>query len=284
MNTIKIDAIEVVHGNFELVDIEVENDHMFWIGLEKLSILSHNSGAADVDSDVGDRDKVLDLLRTEFGYNNVVPISNLNVLKIKSLVKDLSKFHGIPFDEANAATRTVEDEVRKAVHKHGDDKNLFILTYDDAIKYSKSFSSFLEKYPQVGENIKTLFKEQRSLGRHAGGVVIMDDAPSQMPLITSKGEPQTSWVEGVSQKTLEPLGILKIDLLGLETLRLYEKTIELILVQKYGKLLKLELDDNTVIEAYENQSIKLTNGSWILAKDLTSDHDVDPSHDLKDPS
>ena len=56
------------------------------------------------------------------------------------MIKDVSKFYGIPFDEVNAATRTVEQEVRRATTKHGDDKNLFVLTFSDAIKYSPSFN------------------------------------------------------------------------------------------------------------------------------------------------
>ena len=194
----------------------------------------HRSGAPDIDCDIGDRDKVLDVLRNEFGYNNVVPISNYNLFKVKSLVKDVSKFYGIPFEEVNEATKTVEQDVRKATQKHGDDKNLFVLTFDDAMKYSPSFKQFVDKHPQVAESINILFKEQRSLGRHAGGVVILDDAPSMMPLITNSGEPQTPWVEGVGQKTLEPLGFIKYDLLGLETMRLISRAIELILERKEG--------------------------------------------------
>ena len=68
----------------------------------------YRQGMADIDTDVGDRDKVLDLMRKEFGNTNVIPISNYNLLKVKSLIKDLSKFYGIPFDEANRATATVE--------------------------------------------------------------------------------------------------------------------------------------------------------------------------------
>ena len=187
---------------------------------------TYRVGIPDIDTDVSDRDKVLDVMRKEFGNTNVVPISNYNLTKVKSLLKDLSKFYAIPFEEANAATATVEQEVRKATTKHGDDKNLFVLTYDEAMKYSTSFKTFIEKYPQVGESMKILFKQNRSLGRHAGGVLVCDDLPAKMPLIVSGGEPQSAWVEGVSYKHLEKIGkFVKFDILGLETLRLIERTI-----------------------------------------------------------
>lgn len=193
----------------------------------------HRVGAPDIDSDVADRDKVLDQLRNFFGYENVVPISNYNAFKVKSLLKDVSKFYGIPFDEVNAATRTVEDSVRRATMKEGDDKNLFVLTYDEGLKYDKAFSDFISRHPEVGESMNVLFKQNRSLGRHAGGILIADDLPNKMPLITSKGEPQSPWVEGVNFKHLEKIGnFIKYDILGLETLRLIERTIELILIKE----------------------------------------------------
>ncbi len=187
-------------------------------------------GIPDIDTDVSDRDKVLDVMRKEFGNNNVVPISNYNMTKVKSLLKDLSKFYGIPYEEANKATALVEQEVRRATTKHGDDKNLFVLTFDDAMKYSPSFKSFIDKYPDVGSSMNVLFKQNRSLGRHAGGVIVVDDLPKKMPLIMSKGEFQTPWSEGVAVKHLEKIGnFIKFDILGLEALRLIERTIELIL-------------------------------------------------------
>jgi DNA polymerase-3 subunit alpha len=219
----------------------------------------YRKGAPDIDTDLSNRDKVLDQLRDFFGFENVVPISNYNTFKLKTLVKDISKFYGIDFNEANDATRTVEQEVRKAVTKHGDDKNLFVLKYDDAMGYicehkpeppiekkmicegcspkctkpvSPSFQNFINKHLQVAESIKILFKQNRSLGRHAGGVLIADDLPNKMPLVASKGEPQSPWVEGVNFKHLEYIGnFIKYDLLGLETLRLIERTIELILMK-----------------------------------------------------
>ena len=233
---------------------------------KKHSVVVHNT-------DIANRDAVLDQLRGFFGYDNVVPISTMNLLKLKILVKDLSKFYGIPFEEASAATRTVEQDVRKAVTKHGDDKNLFELNFDEAMKYSTSFSSYMEKYPQLQESIKILFKQTRSLGRHAGGVLIADDLPNKMPLITSGGEPQSPWLDGVSVKTLEKIGeFLKYDLLGLETLRLIERTIELI-IEKQGGIVEFEVE-GVKHRCPAKSKIKLTDGSFIEADSLDENSDI----------
>lgn len=233
----KIQQIEVVDLQDEvgLVDIEVEDDHTFFVSQDGESwYLTHNSGAPDIDSDIGDRDKLLELLRNKFGDKNVIPISNYNTFKLKSLIKDISRFYGIPFEEVNAAMAPIEDDVKRELFKPGTDKNLFVLTYEDAIKYSKSLQDFVKLHPEVVGPIKILFKQNRSLGRHAGGVIVSENIAERMPLILARGEPQTPWVEGMTYKHLEELGWIKFDLLGLETLRIIERTIHLVLQRREG--------------------------------------------------
>jgi DNA polymerase III alpha subunit len=260
------------------------------------SVVVHNT-------DLSDRDKVLEELREFFGWENVVPISNYNRFATKSLIKDLAKFNGIPFDEVNKATASVDREVRQAVTKHGDDKNLFVLTFDEAMSFhckhqspadkpicsgchdecrrrpvSPSFRAFIEKYPVVAESIKILFKQNRSLGRHAGGVLIADDLPNKMPLICSKGEPQSPWCEGVNFKHLEYIGnFIKYDLLGLETLRLIERTIELILTKERSERgwFELELADGSKRGFFGDELIGTINRGQVLVKDLVPGDDID---------
>lgn len=246
----------------------------------KHSFLASTDTVVVHNTDLSDRDKVLDQLRNFFGFENVVPISNYNTMKVKSLVKDVSKFYGIPFEEVNVATKTVEQDVRRATTKHGDDKNLFVLTYDDALKYSSSFKAFIDKYPSVGESMNVLFKQNRSLGRHAGGVLIADDLPLKMPLITSGGEPQTPWVEGVGYKHLEYIGnFIKYDLLGLETLRLIERSIEMILQKERSSRgwYKITKSDGSVLSMYGDQLIDTVNRGSVMIKDLTPDDEVKDS-------
>lgn len=189
----------------------------------------HRTGAPDIDSDVGDRDLLIGLLKDKFGSDNIVPISNYNTFKLKSLVKDISRFYGISFAEVNKALAPVENDVKRAVFKLGTDKNMFYLTYEDCLEHSKSFREFIEKYPQIAEPIGVLFKQNKALGRHAGGVIVSEDIAERMPLIKARGELQTPWVEGMHYKHLEEFGWIKFDLLGLETLRIVQRAIELVL-------------------------------------------------------
>ncbi|HBQ60475.1 MAG TPA: hypothetical protein DD671_12850, partial [Balneolaceae bacterium] len=107
-------------------------------------------------------------------------------------------------------------------------------TFEWAMKYSPSFQELIDDHPEIAEPIGVLFKQNKALGRHAGGVIVSENIAERMPLIMAKGELQTPWVEGASYKHLEHFGWVKFDLLGLETLRIMERTIELILKRKKG--------------------------------------------------
>lgn len=198
-----------------------------------ISLARHDE--PDIDNDIADRDLLLSKMKDKFGDENVIPITNVNLLQLKSLVKDVSRLYGLDFNEVNEMTRKLDSEVKPhAIGK--ENKSLFQLKYDDCVKYSQSFRTFVEKYPQVAERIKSLYKQPKSLGRHAGGVVVIDDAEKYMPLITVRKEVQTPWPEGMNIKCLSPLaGIIKFDVLGLETLRMIQRAIELILVRHEGK-------------------------------------------------
>lgn len=228
----------------------------------------------DIDTDFADRDLLIKLLKEKYGRENVLAVSNFNTFQLKSLVKDVSRFFGVPFEEVNAATRTLDADVRKAVLKQGDDKNLFELKLDDAIKYCTPFREFLEKYPEIAAPLEVLMHENKSLGKHAGGVIIEDDAPMNMPIILSRGEPQTPWSEGMHFKHLNHFGHLKHDCLGLETLRIIQRCVELILERHGGKKLKLETDTNLKFTAYEEQSLMLNDGSWKKVKDVTEQDEL----------
>ena len=190
------------------------------------------SDAPDIDNDVSDRDGLITLLREKFGEENIVPISNYNTFKLKSLIKDVSRFYSIPFGEVNKALAPLERDVRRGRKKDAEAENSFDIKLGEAIKYSESLENYLKKYPQVVEPIGVLFKQNKALGRHAGGVIISENISNRMPLILARGESQTPWVEGMNYKHLEEFGWIKFDLLGLETLRIIERTISLILQQQ----------------------------------------------------
>lgn len=228
----------------------------------------------DIDSDFADRDLLIRLLKEKFGDTNVIPISNYNTFQLKSLVKDVSRFFhtdendGLDFQSVNAVLTPLDGEVRRKVLKQGDDKNLFELKFDDCMQHSPKFKEFMDDHPDVSAHIKVLLHENKALGKHAGGVIVSERVPERMPVIKSRKEPQTPFVEGMHFKHLNELGWIKFDLLGLETLRIIQRCIELILKRHLGiakptfadvkawyeKNLHpdvIDFDDSKVYECYE---------------------------------
>jgi DNA polymerase-3 subunit alpha len=183
----------------------------------------------DVDSDVELKDQALDILKDHFGVDNVLAISNYNRLQLKSLVKDISRLYGITFDEVNNVTKVMESEAKdKIMEEIGHDQKLYEFTFDKAKQHSPTFKKFLEKNPSVGSHIENLFKEVKSIGRHAGGILIVPD-DSCLPIIRVRGIDQSPITEGITAQHLQYFGLVKFDVLGLATLRIIRKCIEGIL-------------------------------------------------------
>ena len=205
-------------------------------------LTQHKLGFPDIDSDFSDRNEAVKLLLEHFGEINVIPVSNFNQLQLRSLLKDLCRLEGMPFDEVNKYTKEIEIEARnKAKSIPGYDAAQWILSFEEANNHSPTFRKLLEKYPDLEITIKVLFKQMRGVSRHAGGVIITDKTMDNMPIIKSGGVLQTPWPEGLNFRHLESFGMLKFDILGLGTLRMFEYTIRKILKKQGHKVITFEM-------------------------------------------
>lgn len=225
-------AASLVNYVLEITDVDpVANDLFF----ERfLSPARPKNDLADIDCDTSDRDELIAILRERFGTKTVVPISNYNQLQLKSLVKDISKLHEVPFDQVNQMTKKLDEDVRPHMVTGDETKGAINLTYEACLEYSQEFKAFMEQYPAVAMDVQALYQQPKAVGRHAGGVILLDDPDSEMPLISVRGEIQTPWTEGMNSKSLSCLGLVKFDMLGLKTLRMFIRTIKLILQRHEG--------------------------------------------------
>jgi len=189
----------------------------------------------DIDYDVSEPMELKELLIKEWGRSTVVPISNFNTLQLRSLIKDISKFYGVPFTEVNPITsRMMKEATPIAKKKRGIKSGVYVPTFEEVMEYSDSLKNFLAKHPQIANHINVLYGQTRSVSRHAGGVVIGEDLDKYMPLINSGGITQTPWSEGQNVRHLEPMGFIKFDILGLSTLKMIECAIGHILKRHHG--------------------------------------------------
>ncbi len=191
----------------------------------------HRVSWPDIDTDAGDRDELINAAKELYGDDAVIPVSNFNTLKLKSLVKDIAKFYDIPFDEVNKVTGPLQDQVMQKAMDKNQEKSVFVLKHEDCMKYSPEYNEFMTEYPEVAEHVETLFMQNRAIGRHAGGVIIADadSLAESMPIVGVRGELQTPWTEGMNFRNLEDNGFLKFDFLGLTLLKDVENCIYRIL-------------------------------------------------------
>ena len=184
----------------------------------------------DIDYDVAEPMALKDALIDKWGDNIVAPISNWNTLKLKSLIKDISRLYDIPFIEANNVTgKMMVEATGPAKKKHGIKSGVYTPTFEEVKEFSTTLQNFLATYPHIADHIHTLHGQVKSCSRHAGGVVIAENLNEYMPLISSKNVRQAPWSEGQNVRHLEPMGFIKFDLLGLSTLRMVDGAIRHIL-------------------------------------------------------
>lgn len=141
------------------------------------------------------------------------------------------------------------------------------LVYD--IHHKIGEKNFIENHPNLICNDIII----SNCSRHAGGVIISENIDSCMPLINSGGTLQTPWTEGQNVRHLEPMGFIKFDILGLETLAMIESAIYHILKRHFGiksptfKDIKEYYDANlhTDVIDFDDQKVYenvFHNGKW----------------------
>lgn len=203
----------------------------------------HRTSWPDCDSDVGDRDVLIDAARKLFGQDAVIPVSNFNTLKLKSLLQNVAKFFNVPHSDVIAVTKNLQEEVMPFAKEDDAEKSVFVLKHEDCLKYSPRYQKFMETYPEVKERIDKLFMQNNSLGRHAGGCIIApaEQLEATMPLIqvkekkSGKASLQTPWTEGLNFRNLEDNGFIKFDFLGLTLMEDIRNCISRILIEKGNK-------------------------------------------------
>lgn len=160
----------------------------------------------DLDFSMERREEVISYMKNRFGENRVAQMVTFNTLATKAALKDTAKIlgkSGMSIQDSNLMTRFVADKV--------DD-------LDDAISKNDKLKEYQEKNPRLFRIAKTLEGCPKSSGKHAAGVIISDEVfdSGSIPLRwdTKKKELITEW----DGNTLDKLGYLKVDILGLKTL------------------------------------------------------------------
>ena len=161
-------------------------------------------GLPDIDTDVGDRDAIIDYLVNKYGEDRVCQIINYSYITPCVAITDVGKILGFPYNQ-----------MQKLSQKFTFDK------WDDCMNANPKLLIDNPQYTELFDIAKHLSGRVKTVSIHAGGIGIVDtNINDYMPMkIGTKGE----HVIQVDKHYIEDIGIVKFDLLGVATLNLVKE-------------------------------------------------------------
>ena len=194
----------------------------------------------DVDLDFmsSRRHEVIQYIVERFGQENVAGISNYSTLGAASALRDTSRVHDL---------NPIEYACSKQMEKvHGNSASL-----EESAAVVPDIAKFKDERPVIWDYATRLEGVMRNLGQHAAGIVVAGEPLINRSVVeTRSGGSVVNW----DKSTVEELGLIKMDILGLSTLDILKLATNYI-KERHGKtidLLRLPLDVPQVLRAFGN--------------------------------
>lgn len=205
----------------------------------------------DIDFEGLRRDDVKRYMEQKYSTENVCSVGTYNRMKGKSAVKDFVRIAGANFQEANAITKEFFEKPTDP------------LTWKGMFKQganNEKIKKFINKYPDVFENIKSILLQPRSASVHPSAVIITPDKDEEgnkmrvWDWLPVKKDPEkgviiSEW-EG---KYMDIAGFLKEDILGIAQLDKFRYIIDLIEKNRNHKVdfSKIPIDDEKTYDYFK---------------------------------
>jgi DNA polymerase-3 subunit alpha len=191
----------------------------------------------DVDFDDRRRGEVIRYVTDKYGDDRVAQIITYGTIKAKQALKDSARVLGMPFSVGERLTKAMPPGIM------GKEISLGDIINKDAPRYGEAadFRAVLETDPDAAKVFDTALgieNLKRQWGVHAAGVV-MSAEPLIDVLPIMKREDDGAIITQFDQPPLEPLGLIKMDFLGLRNLTLIEDALQMI-EKNTGKKLEIE--------------------------------------------
>ena len=158
----------------------------------------------DVDFCYERRQEVIDYVNEKYGHDHVAQIITFGTMAARAALRDVGRVLDIPYATVDAVAKLVPTELK--------------MTLNRALQVSPELKGLYETDEQIHELVDTAIKIEgmpRHASTHAAGVVITREAANEyVPLACNDGVPVTQF----TMTTIEELGLLKMDFLGLRTL------------------------------------------------------------------
>ncbi len=158
----------------------------------------------DVDFCYVRRPEVIEYVTNKYGKDRVAQIVTFGTMAARGAIRDVGRALNIPYNEVDVVAKQVPNELH--------------ITIDKALAVNPELKKMYDEKPQVRELIDTaraLEGMPRHASTHAAGVVITKDpVDTYVPLARNDEQMVTQF----TMTTLEELGLLKMDFLGLRNL------------------------------------------------------------------
>lgn len=192
----------------------------------------------DVDFCYERRQEVIDYVGQKYGSDRVVQIVTFGTMAAKGVIRDVGRVMDLPYAYVDRIAKMIPNEQNQGV------------PIDRALEMNPEFKSLYQEDEQV-HNLIDMCRRLEGLPRHtsmhAAGVVICPEAADEfVPL--SRGS-DGSITTQFPMTTIEELGLLKMDFLGLRTLTVIQNAVRLV-EQSKGISIdidKIDYDDKEVL-------------------------------------
>ena len=179
----------------------------------------------DVDFCYERRQEAIDYVSRKYGHDHVSQIITFGTMSARMVIRDVARVLEMPYAEADSLAKMIPNELHITIKK--------------ALEQNKELNDKYENDP----NIKNLLDiamglegMPRQASTHACGIVITKEpVDTYVPLYVRDGQISTQYI----MTTLEELGLLKMDFLGLRTLTVIQDTIDLV---KQNRGIDVEFD------------------------------------------
>jgi len=172
----------------------------------------------DVDFCMFTRDRVIDYVRRKYGAHAVGQIATFQLLKSKSVVRDVGRALGLPLADVDAVARLVPDPVQGRAVPIAE-----AIEVEPALKARYAAGGSDKVLLDLAQKLENL---NRHAGLHAAGVVL-SDGPLWRHVPVFRGR-DGELVTQFSMQAVEDAGLVKFDFLGLTTLSVMDIAVKLI--------------------------------------------------------
>jgi len=194
---------------------------------------------ADLDFMSGKRHMVVDYITNKFGSDYVAGIVNFSTLGAASALRDTARMHNLqPWEYA--CSKQMEKE-------HG-----VTLSLEESAARVPDIEKFKTERPVIWDIATRLEGANRTLSQHAAGVVVAGTPVVNRAVVSTRAGEDSLPVIQWDKTQVENFGLIKMDILGLNTLDLIDTAMQYIRERhrKEIDLLALPLDDNRVLDAF----------------------------------